>query len=442
MTIAARTPTLPTQVDARPRPAPASSRVKGTVASDHLNMIRGLAAVVVLCHHARPQLFGAFRDSLRDYPLGIPLFVSTRFGHTAVIIFFVLSGLLVGGGVVESVGAGRWSWKDYLARRLARLYVVLIPVVVITLTLDRSWVEWSAGLPPPAGASEINPRVVIDRSTPGVVAGNLLFLQNVCVPTLGGNIALWSLSNEFWYYAIFPCLWLAASGGQGSRRRAALGTAAAAMLVFVGGQVAFHFLIWLAGVGLYAAPLLPWLHRNPGRARAAAAVAAVPLATVIGLMAVRKLPDGGWASDLLVGLTFDVLLYFVLHLTQPSHAGRYARFAAWIAGFSYSLYLLHMPLLLALRSWLTYEAVWEPDLAHLLAGLGVLLAVIGLAYAFSLLTEAKTDAIRRALMRHPGRRARTGVLAGGVGPGAALARSAGAPLEATGSDHPGSIVTP
>ena len=53
-------------------------------------------------------------------------------GHTAVIIFFVLSGYLVGKHVYLAFNTGRWSWREYAIKRLSRLWIVLIPALILT----------------------------------------------------------------------------------------------------------------------------------------------------------------------------------------------------------------------------------------------------------------------------------------------------------------------
>jgi len=382
----------------RPRPARQPLRLKGMTAADHLNMVRGLAAVAVLWDHGRAQFFENFKDGNGYGPLALFVYTSSRFGHTAVMVFFVMSGLLIGSGAVDDVRAGRWSWRDYLSKRLTRLYIVLIPALALTLSLDRVWVAMSGGRLP-AGAVAISPQYAAEGATPGVVLGNLCFLQNIYVRTLGANTALWSLSNEFWYYLIFPCLCLAVAGSGGPRRRLAWGLAGGAMLAFVGRAVALYFLIWLIGALLCLAPPIPWLRRHPGWARGASAVAFLPLPAVMALIALRKLPGDGWLTDTLLGLSFGAFLYVLLHRSDVSPGGRYARAAAALAGFSYTLYLVHMPILLVLRSCLTYETLWYPDAPHALRMLGVLSLVMALAFAFSRVTEAKTDVLRRRLMR-------------------------------------------
>jgi peptidoglycan/LPS O-acetylase OafA/YrhL len=63
-------------------------------------------------------------------------YLITGLGHQWVIVFFVLSGYLVGGSVLRSVAVNHWSWRVYLLNRLTRLYAVLIPALVFGGLLD------------------------------------------------------------------------------------------------------------------------------------------------------------------------------------------------------------------------------------------------------------------------------------------------------------------
>jgi len=39
-----------------------------------------------------------------------------------------------------------------------------------------------------------------------LLLGNLVFLQQISVPSFGSDLPVWTLSSKFWYYIIFPCM--------------------------------------------------------------------------------------------------------------------------------------------------------------------------------------------------------------------------------------------
>jgi peptidoglycan/LPS O-acetylase OafA/YrhL len=71
------------------------------------------------------------------------------------------------------------------------------------------------------------------------------------------------------------------------------------------------------------------------------------------------------------------------------------------ADFSFSLYVLHMPLLVFLHAWVYQNegAKWQPDAAHAAFALAIAAGVILYALAVASVTEFHTDDVRRAVRR-------------------------------------------
>lgn len=84
-----------------------------------LDAMRFTAAVVVLLFHA----------TSRDFNLVLPW---VRWGHEAVVAFFVMSGFVI----AYITTAKETSITQYTAARLARLYSVVLPALVLTAVLD------------------------------------------------------------------------------------------------------------------------------------------------------------------------------------------------------------------------------------------------------------------------------------------------------------------
>ena len=140
-----------------------------------------------------------------------------KLASEAVVVFFVLSGYLVGGSVLRAVRVGTWTWKDYLLKRLTRLWVPLIPGLIIGVILDRLgyriFGQGSIYHNPP-GIDLLTAVDLARRVGVRVFLGNAFFLQGILVPHLGTNVSLWSLADEFWYYIIFPLSVLAVTAGR------------------------------------------------------------------------------------------------------------------------------------------------------------------------------------------------------------------------------------
>jgi peptidoglycan/LPS O-acetylase OafA/YrhL len=165
-------------------------------------------------------------------------------GHQAVIVFFVLSGYFISGSVFQAIERKRWLWKDYLLRRLLRLWVVLLPALLVCVLWDT--LGRHLGHAPgryPAGVFN-----------PSAWWGNLLFVQTILVPVFGSDSALWSLANEFWYYMLFPLAFLAAHAATPRGLRLLYTALFLGGVWFVRGDVLRYFPIWLLGTLLVVTP--------------------------------------------------------------------------------------------------------------------------------------------------------------------------------------------
>ena len=100
-------------------------------ASIHLDALRGVAAFWVFLSHWRDCLFVDYPDVHPHHLLMGAGYLSTGLGHQWVVVFFVLSGYLVGGSVLRQMATDRWSLGGYALKRLTRLYAVLIPALIL-----------------------------------------------------------------------------------------------------------------------------------------------------------------------------------------------------------------------------------------------------------------------------------------------------------------------
>ncbi len=205
---------------------------------------------------------------------------------------------------------------------------------------------------------------------------------------------MWSLANEFWYYLVFPLAWLAVAGRNiAVWKRAALLAAAAVTLCLLGTKIAVYFPIWLLGVLAAGLPESMILQRRAVR-RSLSLIALGGLAGFLVAVGLGRLRSE-IISDYLIGIAFAILIYALKHSRRPAASLTARRWVGGFADFSYTLYLVHLPPLICLRAWLTYESAWLPDAtAWLKLGL-IVTAVVGYAYLLSLVTERQTERVRR-----------------------------------------------
>ncbi len=372
-----------------------SSGVAGTVAFVHTNAsvlldaLRAAAALLVVGDHLRNLLFV-------DYPqLPLPRrwaalpYLLTSAGHGAVVIFFVLSGYLIGGTVYRSMDRNQWRWSTYLTHRLLRLWIVLGPGLLLCVLWDVLGLRLHHAplLYGGAGYNHLTPAVRPQLSAL-IFLGNLCFLGGLHVPTLGSDGALWSLSFEFWYYLLFP-LGVALWWRKGTRKQQ-LWTAAALLGAgaVAGWGVLEAFPLWLLGALLARLPLPTW----PVRGRVCAVGCYLPLFFVVS----KKQVLPGLLNDYLLGLATAVVLLALLSARGRAEEDiGLVRGTRFLARGSFTLYVAHLPFAVLLTSLAAGDGRWVPGGWHLLAGFGILLATLGYCYGVAAFTEFHTDVVRR-----------------------------------------------
>lgn len=369
-----------------------------TAASVHLDMLRGMSAVAVLVYHVRYRFFLDYADLESPGIVAKIFYGATSFGHDAVMAFFVLSGLLIANSIARSSRRQSWSWTDYILSRLTRLYVVLIPALLLTLLWD--WLGISLhgnhsvynGEPQAWKHDYFN---VSQRLSALTLFGNVAFLQTIFVPPFGSNEPLWSLAYEFWYYGLFPCIYLMLFYYKSWWARTLCLVAAIAMATLVGRQILIYFPIWLLGALLGFLPLCVGMQ---GWVKVAATILAGLFAVamaMLGHVGTIKLALGGsTAMDYFTGVGVAVLVYVLLHYDEVARAGIYAKVARWSSEFSFTLYLTHIPLLVWLRSLWISGRPWDGSLEYIAAAFGLSAMAILFAWVVYWFTERHTRRVK------------------------------------------------
>jgi peptidoglycan/LPS O-acetylase OafA/YrhL len=366
--------------------------------SAHLDLIRGGAALAVMLGHVRGLFFLDYPELVNPSILSRVLYAITGFGHQAVVVFFVLSGYFIGTSVCESMKARRWSWRIYLINRLTRLQLVLLPALI----LGCIWDQIGMRIPQAAsfyygGLYKYYLPSVAFRSTATVFFGNLFFLQSVISPVFGSNGPLWSLSYEFWYYILFPALMIAAATWIGVRSRLLYFGLAVVLFWFIGTQISLYFLIWLMGTLIGRLRRLDWPGSSCGMALASA-IAGLPFVVVLAW--IRSHPQfSERMGDFAVSVSFSLWIYVLIQISRENVSPAYAKATKNLAGFSYTLYLVHFPALLLLRGALDPAGNWEPNLRHLAYGAAIALLILLYSYLVAECTEARMATVRRRLLQ-------------------------------------------
>lgn len=373
----------------------------------YLDGIRVVAALVVLLSH---WAYARFTDGAY---LGIR---ALNLGSDAVVLFFVMSGLVI----AHTAEAKDRTARAFLFSRATRVFSVAAPALLLGFVLDRT----GAALAPAAyDGWWYQPLGLGETLFYGLSFSSQWLGTDV---RLGSNGPYWSLSYEVAYYLLFAAVFYA--------RGPARLLLAALVAVAAGPKVALLLPAWLAGVAAWRAiragrwrprPRLVWsLAVLPPLAYVLALAAGLPpllmrlTVAMLGMEPARvaALLDfsdeflWNWLIAALAAVHVIAVAALFRRRAEPTEGAgrtpllpRLACAVRWAAGASFSLYLVHYPVLQFADAVLP-EAPWPP-LRHL----ALLAAALAVCLAFARLFERPLPAFRARLLRLAGRRERAAV---------------------------------
>jgi len=293
-----------------------------------IQILRAIAVILVILFHSK-----------------VPGFEG---GFVGVDIFFVVSGFWMASIVINEINLGKFLLRNFYERRMRRILPALYFVLFITYII--SWfLLW--------------PR---DFDTMSEVLGSsILFLANAVIKNQASSyfspemdlhplLHIWSLSLEEQYYLIFPFI---AIFLHKIRKDIALVIGALIMLSsFVAAEmiinskptVAFYHLpsrIWEFGLG-YLAAYWNIFSKNIVSFRYIYIPSFLILFISIGLLDSFSSVPG---LDALIPCVSTALILAYRPANKSSQLRRYLSPLIWIGGISYSLYLVHQPILAFMR---------------------------------------------------------------------------------------------
>ncbi len=347
---------------------------------NYLDGIRGICALYVVFFHCW-QASGSYH----------PLWLAwASAGRSAVTVFIVLSGFVL----TRPLQAGHFRggiW-DFARRRARRILPPYYGALVLSLL---AW--WIVAI---AGGIPLFQRVYFGRSWPAwgnwIVTAHLLLIHDWQSDWLYKiNGPLWSIATEWHIYFVFALLLLPLW------RRTSSAVLIVAATVLGWGLSLCLAPLWDAGywfIGCFALGMVatraeregwqaPWL-----LLATVGGLAFIVIATWAVVNRVRY-QDSDWiwlpALDYLVGAAA------ACGLIGLSRSGRFAAIVRWplttsacvrLGGFSYSLYLTHLPILGLLDGWCVYTERGPFGKTAVLLVIGVPAAVL-FAWLFSLVFE-------------------------------------------------------
>jgi len=333
-----------------------------------LDLLRGIAVLGVLFFHG-------FRAGYGKFPFTGArriLVLATQPGALGVNLFFVLSGFLITGILLDSL-----TRPDYYRRFYTRRALRILPAYYLLLILLG----------------------VLHQASAAFLGLSFVYLSNV-TKLFGvsmGYHPLWSLAVEEHYYIVWPSVVRKLSA-----RSLALFSLAVCILIPVARAVAFHYghlvgrewYTWFAADGLAEGSLLAIVLRS-SISRNQAAVGAAFLLTMAPILLIAGAPFGMLSRQTMLGASLQLtlvntffaglLLLFLVLGTSSRKWVVNSTILAFFGYISYGLYLIH-PLIFRIYDKVTAR-FWpwlHPSVGHF--GLIVLrfavvsATAIGLAY--------------------------------------------------------------
>jgi peptidoglycan/LPS O-acetylase OafA/YrhL len=332
-----------------------------------LDGLRGLAAVFVLIHHASFLLIRGSLVQLQSFGHVTPARLHPtfyrwlnltldpfRYGHVAVVFFFVLSGFVIHLRYAREMRnnplGARFGWPGFVWRRVRRLYPPLLLAIGLTSLLYAIGSHLSPTLYRGMSLySWDNGAAVADTRWTTLLA-NLTFLMPFYAPWWSGNSPLWSLGYEWWFYMLYPAFWWITKQSLWASTGLMAG-------LFV---LSLFPSAWPSSLACKVLGLMPtwWLgvllaEVYIGRIRLSFAWLS-PLMLLMAAFQIRSLPDQ--VKTLVLGLGFAGVLAFCFTLRGRGYRLRLLSQLKPLGDMSYTLYVTHIPILILLSSLLIFRS--------------------------------------------------------------------------------------
>lgn len=330
--------------------------------------LRGMAAVVVvICHCA--QLF--INQHLPEF---YRLFAVLA--QSCVMVFFVLSGFLITKSITGNISRnGRLDLADYAVKRFARIYPPLvfsfIVVAILTMLSHRYFVSVDGSLSTASGwVNKYGFNVELFSYIPSAIMSNG-FIGNM---SPASNTPLWSLSIEVWYYVI--------AGMILSGRKELI--IAGLMLGYVGisnnSPFFYYSIVWVVGA------ILCLMHDGVIKYSKSVTSAALIISGAYALYRLLVIyHDFNNPNLTLVNVALGLLMAALLQKVVIERNIRLCILPS-MASFSYTLYIIHFPILLFVFGCSQEYSQSNLQNALAMAGVGFLVSMVT-AYASAKFVE-------------------------------------------------------
>jgi peptidoglycan/LPS O-acetylase OafA/YrhL len=325
-----------------------------------LDALRGIAAFIVLVGHARWLLWEGFSSGYLLHESSYAFFEKLsvyflslfKFGHQAVMFFFLLSGFVIHLKYSKNIaefGNSTFSFLPYIKNRFKRIYPPLLFALLLTFILDLlgsrlGFLIYQKNTP----IDLINNNVNFNHSFINLL-GNLLLFANSKVEIWGSNSPMWSLKLEWWIYLVYPIFIYLNSKSINKGFAFVLGLL---ILSFFISDFSFlntilkSFLFWFIGT------LLADIYTNRIKIKhsyLSMFIVCIPLVLLFPQIAIND-----FVNDLFWVIGFFGLLNTLFYLQNKGVKINFLRKLKWLGDCSYTIYIIHFPILVFFNGLLLY----------------------------------------------------------------------------------------
>ncbi|MEG3637958.1 acyltransferase family protein [Magnetococcus sp. PR-3] len=345
-----------------------------------LNWLRFLAALSVMFVHVRGLAFVDF-GSLPDQQKTVFMmgfYGLTRIGLESVIVFFVISGFLVLGMAIERIQKKTFNFGDYLLDRAVRILLPLIPALVLSGLI----------------AYVLDIDIYLS-----VFMGNIFGLQNVFFSSFGGNAPLWSLAYETWFYMLIGIAGLMVV--KANHKVVYLILFTMVLSVFVQLNPIYLFCWGIGGIAYLVKPK----EYSP---RVLILAVVLILFSAVGSQYTSESKSVSVVTFNSFIFTQDFMLLYLamgmalfiqqLVVMKPQKAWLVAleAYGSKLSAFSYTLYLVHYPIvLLIFKKWIPNAST--VNFISILTFVGVSAICLGVSVLFYLMFEKHTYGVKKKI---------------------------------------------
>lgn len=350
-----------------------------------LDLLRFLAAFFVVLNHSRNDFFMMYGDLPIEQQglLSSVFYFLGRLGHESVIVFFVLSGFLVGGMGLKRLDNNTFRYRSYAIDRCVRIMLPLIGSILfwgIVCIVTGEQFDWF------------------------LAAGNLFSLQGVFCGCLVSPF--WSLSFEVWFYILLFAIALIKADEDHAIKYKYIRIIGA--LLFVGCCFVFsrlnavYLFLWFMGAVAYL--IRP---QKPNKA--------LLFVSVFGILMFSALYEVSSATmsfsspivikdtsflEIMLSFFFCVFIQQIILLKPKNKIGVVLdRLGHNLSKFSYTLYLAHRIVFILFFTFVFEKQTGDMSASSMLTYLAFLLAVLLICYLHYCLFERQTDVVKKWLKK-------------------------------------------